>query len=66
MPSAEYALNKAERNLIIMTDPNAPIYSVNDIMDAYANYDKTPETEEIILYFISELTGLSVDALSNL
>lgn len=37
--------------------------SVKDIIDTYNNYDTSEEAKEPILYFISELTGLSIDTL---
>lgn len=38
-------------------------FSIQDIINAYKNYDTSEETKEIILYFVSELTGLSIDAI---
>ena len=40
--------------------------SVRDILDAYVRYDASEEAKEPILYFISELTGKSVDALAEM
>lgn len=37
--------------------------SVNDIISAYESYEASEEAKETILCFISELTGLSVDAI---
>lgn len=42
------------------------LYSNQDIIDAFKRYDKSPEIEDVILYFISELTGISVDALMEM
>lgn len=39
------------------------IFSQREIIDAYRNYDASDEAKEIILYFVSELTGLSVDTI---
>lgn len=39
--------------------------SIQDIIDAYKHYDASEEVKEPILYFISELTGLSIDTLSE-
>ena len=49
-----------------MTSNDIPIYSVNDVLDTYRDYDCSDEVREPILYFISELTGKSVDTLSEL
>lgn len=35
--------------------------SIMDVIRTYKNYDASEEAKEPILYFISELTGLSVD-----
>lgn len=45
---------------------DVPVYSIADIIDAYRTYDASEEAKEPILYFISELTGKSVDALAEL
>lgn len=45
---------------------NIPVYSIADIIDAYRTYDASEEAKEPILYFISELTGKSVDALAEM
>lgn len=37
--------------------------SIQDILDAYKSYDASEEVKEVLVYFISELTGLSVDAI---
>lgn len=37
--------------------------SIKDVIDAYKNYDASEEAKEPILYFVSELTGISVDAI---
>ena len=42
------------------------IYSLSDLLDAYIRSDPSPECQEPILYYLSELTGKSVDALSAL
>lgn len=43
-----------------------PVFSVNDLIEAYRNYEALPEEKEAVLYFVSELTGMSVDALAAL
>lgn len=43
--------------------PDTPIYSVTDLLEAYTDYDASPEAKEPILYFLSDLTGMSVDEL---
>ena len=43
-----------------------PVFSHKDILDAYKSYDCPEESREAILYFISELTGISVDSLSHM
>ena len=43
-----------------------PVFSINDLVEAYKNYEATPAEKEAALYFISELTGMSVDALAQL
>lgn len=48
------------------TENDIPIYSINNIIETYKLYDSSDETKEIILYFLSELTGLSIDSLLNL
>lgn len=45
---------------------DVPVYSIADIIDAYRTYDASEEAKEPILYFISELTGKSVDALAEM
>ena len=37
--------------------------SVEDVLETYRNYDASEEAKEPVLYFISELTGLSVDSI---
>ena len=49
-----------------ITTNNIPIFSVNDILETYRDYDGSDEVKEPILYFISELTGKSIDTLSEL
>lgn len=46
-----------------MINTDIPMYSIDDIIDAYNSYDASDETKEIISYFVSELTGVSVDKL---
>lgn len=47
-------------------DNDISIFSFNDLFEAYRNFEATPEEKETILYFISELTGKSVDTLAQL
>lgn len=42
---------------------HTPAYSLNDIIEAYNNYDASEEAKEPINFFISELTGVSIDKL---
>lgn len=49
-----------------ITTNDIPIYSVNEVLDTYRDYDCSDEAREPILYFISELTGKSVDTLAEL
>lgn len=42
------------------------IYSQKDIIETYRNIKATEPEKDGILMFISELTGLSIDALLNL
>lgn len=42
------------------------IYSMADLIDAYVSYDTTEENKNIILAFLSELTGKSEDSLWEL
>lgn len=37
--------------------------SIQDVINTYNEYDASEEAKEPILYFVSELTGLSIDAL---
>lgn len=46
-------------------DTDVNTFSIDDIIDAYARYDASPEVKEPILYFVSELTGLSVETIMN-
>lgn len=48
-----------------MLSPNIPVYSINDILENTKNYitENSTEIEDIILYFVSEITGLSVDTI---
>lgn len=45
---------------------DAQAISIRDVLDAYKNYDCSDEAREPILYFVSELTGLSVDRILEL
>lgn len=45
---------------------DVPVYSLADVIETYRTYDASDEAKEPILYFISELTGKSVDALAEL
>lgn len=45
---------------------DVPVYSLADIIDTYRTYDASDEAKEPVLYFISELTGKSVDALAEM
>lgn len=47
-------------------DLSANTISIQDIIETYKNYDTSEECKEIILYFISELTGLSIDSIFEL
>ena len=40
-----------------------PVISVRDVIEVYKNYDASEEAKEIILYFVSDLTALSVDTI---
>ena len=40
-----------------------PVYSLNDLLEAYRKYDASEEAKEPVLWFLSELTGKSIDAL---
>lgn len=42
------------------------IYSMTDLIDAYESYDTTEENTDVILAFLSELTGKSEDSLLEL
>lgn len=37
--------------------------SVENVLKTYRNYDASEEAKEPVLYFISELTGLSIDSI---
>lgn len=53
--------------MIIMIDElNTNTLSVQDIIDTYVDYDASDEAKEVIIYFISELTGISVDEIYRL
>ena len=45
------------------TTDNNTIFSQQDIIDSVKNWKKenSEETTEIVIYFVSELTGLSAD-----
>lgn len=45
---------------------DAQAISIRDVLDAYKNYNCSDEAREPILYFVSELTGLSVDRILEL
>lgn len=45
---------------------DAQVLSIKDVVDAYKNYDASEEAKEAILYFVSELTGISVDAIGEM
>ena len=44
-------------------EDNLQVYSLNDLLEAYRKYDASEEAKEPILWFLSELTGKSIDAL---
>ena len=48
-----------------MNNPEIPIYSLNDILTTTNKYlsDNSCEIQDTILYFVSEMTGLSIDTL---
>lgn len=39
----------------------ASTLSIEDVIHAFNKYDASPEEKEHILYFVSEITGISVD-----
>lgn len=45
---------------------DAQVLSIRDVVEAYKNYDASEEAKEAILYFVSELTGISVDAIDEM
>lgn len=47
-------------------DNNISIISMDDILEAYQNFEATEEVKESILDFISDLTGKSIDALAEI
>lgn len=47
-------------------DTSISIYSLDDILEAYNRVGTDPNKEDSVLYFISELTGMSVDAILEL
>lgn len=49
-----------------MSSNDIPVFSINDLVEAYRNYEAAPAEKEAALYFVPELTGLSVDALAQL
>ncbi len=40
-----------------------PAMSIRDVVEAFKRYDCSEEAREPVLYFVSELTGISVDAI---
>lgn len=50
----------------VYSNNDISIFSFNDLFETYKNYKATPAEKETILYFISELTGKSVDTLVQL
>lgn len=50
----------------VYSNNDISIFSFNDLFETYRNFEATPEEKETILYFISELTGKSVDTLAQL
>jgi hypothetical protein len=48
-----------------MKNTKTPVFSIQDIIDTYNNYDTSEEAKEPILYFVSELTGISIDELAK-
>lgn len=47
-------------------DTNISIYSIDDLLETYRRVGTDPDEEDSVLYFISELTGMSVDAILEL
>ena len=51
-----------------MDNTSTPIYSINDIIDITRQYlaESSEEVSDVILYFVSEITGMSVDSILEL
>ena len=51
-----------------MNDTSTPVHSIDDIIETTRQYlnDNSEEISDVILYFVSELTGLSVDKILEL
>lgn len=47
-------------------DTSISIYSIDDLLETYSRVGTDPDEEDSVLYFISELTGMSVDAILEL
>lgn len=43
-----------------------PVFSIRDVVAAYTDYDASEEAKEPILFFLSEMTGLSVDRIMEI
>lgn len=48
-----------------MSQNDIPIYSLNDVLQSLKNYrpEVDDESFEIILYFVSSMTGMSIDTI---
>jgi len=44
------------------------VLSINDVIKAYDRYSKenSEEVSEVVLYFVSELTGVSIDRIGEI
>lgn len=42
---------------------SANTLSIQDVLEAYKSYDASEEVKEELVFFVSELTGLSVDTI---
>lgn len=67
MEFEEQPLQSKTKGKTMLTDTNIPIYSKQDILDALKNYrrETSEEAFEPILYFASDLMGISVDEILN-
>lgn len=56
-----YCVKQYRKEIWMKDKYKASTLSIEDVIHAFNKYDASPEEKEHILYFVSEITGISVD-----